>query len=115
MRGDGVDIFLLVVAGAHGDEQIEIADRFLAAAKRACGRHGFNRFACLRDVGAELLRFVVRHIDQESPDARQMLELLGGFQDILLALFAEAGQVAQLAFARELFDAVDCGDLELFL
>ena len=69
-------------------------------------------FARLRDVGAELLRLVVRHIDEESSRAGQVLELLGGFQDVLLAFFAEAGQVAQLAFARELFDAVDGGDLE---
>ena len=65
------------------------------------------------NVGAQLLRFVIRHIKPHPSRAGQVLELLGGLQDVLLALFAEARQVAQLAFARQLFDALDRPDFEV--
>ena len=52
-----------------------------------------------------------RDIDAERGRSRRVLELLGGLQDVLLALFAESGNVAQLFFPRELFDVRDRGGL----
>ncbi len=51
--GYGFDILGLVVAGAHGDQQIEIADGFFEAAERAGGGDFFDGFAGGEDVLAE--------------------------------------------------------------
>ena len=40
--GDRVNVVLLVLARTHRDEQVEVADRFAAAAERACGGDGLD-------------------------------------------------------------------------
>ncbi len=61
----------------------------------------------------QLLRLVVGNVHANAARARKVLELLGGLQNILFALFAEARKVAQFAFARELRDAIDGADFEI--
>ncbi len=113
MRRHGVDVLLLVVPRPHRHQKIEIADGLLAAPQGTGRRHRLDGRARLGDVGDEPLGFFVRHIDVESPGAGEVLELLSGLQDVLFALFAEAGNVAQFSFASQLFEALDAGDLEL--
>ena len=70
---------------------------------------GFRSARCARPALAAS-RF--RHVDMESPGG--FLEDFDRFQDIFFALFAEAGQVAQLAFAGQFFDLLDRAGLEGF-
>ncbi len=56
---------------------------------------------------------LVGDVDAHPPRSREVLELLGGLQDVLLALLAESRQIAQFAFAREFRNSVNGGDLEI--
>ena len=99
-----------VLSRGERDQQVEVADGFLAAPQRAGRRHGLDRFAECADVRNELFRFFLRHVDVESPGGS--LVHLNRFQNILFALFAEAGQIAQFTFARELFHLLHRAGLE---
>ena len=70
-----------------------------------------DHIARFRDVGAQLLRLIVGNVQAYAPRSRKVLVLLGGFQDVLFAFFAEARKVAQFAFARELRNSVNGGAL----
>jgi hypothetical protein len=56
-------------------------------------------FAGLADVGGKSLGFFFGDVDADARGAGEVLELLGGFQDVLLALFSEAGDIAELFLA----------------
>ncbi len=88
-------------AEGERNQQIEVADGFLAAPQRPGGRDGLDRLAECANVRNKLFRFFLRHVDMEPPGG--FLEHLNRFQNVLFAFFAEAGQIAQLSFARELF------------
>ncbi len=66
VRGDSVHIFLLVVPGSHGHQQIQITDGFATAAQGTSRRHGLNSLAGLRNIGDQLLRFFVRDVDADA-------------------------------------------------
>ena len=57
------------------------------------------------DVRHDPLRFFLRHIDMEPSGG--FLVHLDGFQDVLLAFFAESFQVAQLAVSRQRLHLLD--------
>ena len=96
MFGDGVDD-VLAVSGigfffSHGDEEIQIANGFFAAAERAGGRDAFHRFAGFFDVIGDFPGGGFDVADEET--ARTFFESFDGFEDVLFAFFAEAGEVA---------------------
>ena len=109
MPGQRVHVFLAVFSG-QGDEQIQIADGFLAAAERSGSFDRADEFAVTGDVGGELGGFGFHEVDQEAPG--DLLVDLDGFQDIGFTFFAEAGKFAELAFAGEGFDGVDGAGFE---
>ena len=102
---DGCNIFRLVLSGAHRHQDVEVADGFLSASKRAGGSRIFDGVACFPDVLAESLSLAVNRIEKEA--AGGALEDFYSFQDILLALFAKAGKVAEFLFAGEFLDVVN--------
>ena len=107
---DGFE-FLGLRSPRDHQQEIEVADRFLPAAERTRRSDRSNRFAVALDVGHELVGFVLGRRNQEAP--ANFLEDLDGLEDVLLGFFAEAGQIAQLAFARELFELFDRAAIEL--
>ena len=99
----------IVHAAFAGDEHVEVADGFAAAAQRAGGRDLLDALDVLQMLG-QLLRGAVGFVEQEAAgDAAIILDRL---QDFLLALFAQARQLAQLAFARQFLHAGEVADLE---
>ena len=110
VRGHFVHVLLFIVAGAQRNQQIQIADRLFSAAQRTGRRNRLHNFFHLADIGDQLPRLFVRDVQLES--AGRALGELGGLQYVGLGFFAEAFQIAQLAFARERFHALDGGDLE---
>ena len=92
------------------DEEIEIADGFLAAAKRAGGRDGRDFAAELADVFGDFGGGVGG--DVEADAAAGALEKFDGFENVLLGFFTEAGNVAEFAFAGEFGDVLDRAGLE---
>ena len=95
---------LLGVLARERNQQIEIADGFLAAAERSRGLHGTDQLAVALDVGGQLGGLRFHKIEQES--AGDLLVHLDGLKDVRFALLAEAGQVAQLALARQILDRI---------
>ena len=99
----------VVNAARAGDQHVEIADRLPSAAQRTGGRDLLDAFDVLQMFG-QLLRGAIGFVEQEAPgDAAVILNRL---QDFLLALFAQARQFAQLAFARQLLHAGEIAYLE---
>ena len=106
---DQLRALLVVHAARSGDQHVEIADRLASAAQRTGGRDLLDALDVLQMLG-QLLRGAVGFVEQEAPgDAAIIFNRL---QDFLLALFAQARQLAQLAFARQLLHAGEIAHLE---
>ena len=108
MPGKAQDLFdqlaslLIVDATRPGDQHVEIAHGFAAAAQRPRRRDLLDALDVLQVLG-QLLRRAIGFVQQEAAgDAAIVLDRL---QDLLLALFAQARQLAQLALARQLLHA----------
>ncbi len=93
-----------------GQQKIEIADGFLPAAQRTRRRNRSDGFAVALDIGDELGGFVLGGGNHKAP--ANFLEDLDGLENVLFGFFAEAGQIAQLAFAGQLLQLIDCAALE---
>src|SRR5712692_11648580 len=99
MFGKGVDVFLRSMAVGERDQKIQVADSFFAAAQRTRGRDALCCFARSLDVRNGGHRCGFRVMDEEA--ARGFLEDFHGYEDVLLALFPEAGEVAKFTGLRE--------------
>ena len=106
---DQLRALLVVNAARPGDQHVEIADRLPSTAQRTGGRDLLDAFDVLQVLG-QLLRGAVGFVEQEAPGNAAVI--LNRFQDFLLALFAQARQFAQFAFARQLLHAGEIADLE---
>ncbi len=100
---------LVINAAGAGDQHVEIANGFAAAAQRA-GRRDFVDALNVLEVLGQFLGGTVSFIEQES--AGYAAIAFDRLEDLLLALFAEARQLAQLAFARQLLDALEVAHLK---
>src|SRR5271163_4355352 len=100
MFGDCVDILLLVLAGAHRYEEIEVANRIAPAAEGTSSGNRLDRIADTLDEFGHALRFNIAGIDVKAP--RGAFGHFGGFEDVLFALFTETGEISQFPFAGEL-------------
>lgn len=109
--GEFVDVLLLVFAGAHRDDEVEVADGVAGAAERTGGSSFFN-IGRFEDVFAELFGGGFDGIDAEA--AGGALENFAGFDDVFFGARAEAGEVAEFFFAGELFDVGYGGSAESF-
>src|SRR5271157_1331510 len=99
----------VVNAARSGNEHVKIADGLATAAQRAGGRDLLDALDVLQVLG-QFLRGAVGFVDQEaSSNAAIILDCL---QDFLLALLAQPRQLAQLAFARQIFHPSDIAHLE---
>ena len=100
---------LVVHAARSGDQHVEIADRLASATQRTGRRDLLDSLDVLQMLG-QLLRGAIGFVEQEA--ARNAAIILNRLQDFLLALFAQARQFAQLAFARQLLHAGQVAHLE---
>ena len=100
--------FGIGAAGGAGDENIEIAHGFAAAAQGTGGSDAVDA-GKLRQILGELLRFGFGGVDEKA--ARDAAVVFDGLQQLLFVLLAHARQFANLAFARKFFYAIDIADL----
>ncbi len=109
--GKFVDVLLFVLAGEHGDDEVEVADGVARAAEGAGGGSFFDvgRF---EEVFAELFRGGFDGIDAEA--AGGAFVNFAGFDDVFFGACAEAGEVTEFFVAGEFFDVGDGGGAEGF-
>ena len=106
---DQIGALLVVDAAGAGDQHVEIANGFAAAAQRS-GRRDFLDALDVPQVLGQLFRGAVGFVQQEA--AGDAAIVLDGLQDFLLGLLAHARQFAQFAVARQLLDAGEIAHLE---
>ncbi len=103
--GEAQDLFdqlgpqMIVNAARPGDEHVEVADSFAAAAQRT-GRRDLLDALDVLQMRRQLLGGAVGFVQQKAPGDAAII--FDGLEDLLLGLLAQARQLAQLAFAREL-------------
>ena len=95
-------------ASFAGNEDVEIADGFAAAAQRSGGRDLVDA-GIFREVFGELFGLGLGGIDEEA--AADAAVVLDGLEQLGFVLLAHARQFADLAFARQFLDAIDVADL----
>ena len=106
--GDGLlAAFFGLVQAPAGDEDVEVAYGFAAAAQRSGGRDLVDA-GIFFEIGGELFGFEFGGVDEEA--AADAAIVLDGLEQLGFVLFAHARQFADLAFARQFFDAVDVAD-----
>ena len=74
--GDRVDVVLGVVAGPHGEQQVEIADGFAAAPQRARGRDRLDRSHAFRYMRRTVAASSSAMLMPDARGTRKILELL---------------------------------------
>ena len=106
LHGCGDDVGL---AGRAGDEQVEVADGFAAAAQGAGGRDGVDAGE-LADEFGDALGVLARDVDAE---ARGVLAVvLDALEQLVGELLPHARQRQQVAALGGCFQRVDVGDAE---
>ncbi len=95
-------------AGLAGDEDVEIADGFAAAAQGSGGRD-FVDAGKLLDVGGELLALDLGGVDQIA--ATDAAIVLDGFDQLGFVLLTHAREFADFSGACQFLDAVYVADL----
>src|SRR6266481_6581873 len=101
MLGKRVHVFLRGVPIGKRNEQIQIANCFLASTQRTRRSNRLDRLSGLFNMRDQRGRGVFGGTKEES--SRGFLEHFHGLENVLFAFFAEAGQVAKFSFSRKLF------------
>ena len=96
--GEFVDMLLFVLAGEHGDDEVEVADGVAGAAK-GTGGSGFLDVGRFEDVFAKLFGGGFDGVDAEA--AGGAFENFAGFDDVFFGARAKTGKVAKFFFAGE--------------
>jgi len=92
-----------------GDQHVEIAHRLAAAPQRTGGGNLVHAGQLLEQLD-QLARRVIGNVDQKA--SGDLAVAFNRLQNFLLALFAQPGQLAQLAFPRQPGHALDVTYLE---
>ncbi len=109
--GQGIHVFLRRVARAKRQQQIQIANGLLAAPKRTCRSYVLDRLASFLDMRNDLRSRRFRCINVKPP--RRFLEHFDRLQNILFALFAKTGKVAEFPLFCDFLYIGDCPGLEV--
>src|SRR6266436_9395091 len=97
---DSVDVLLRGEAIGKGQQQVQIAHRLFSAAQRSRRRDRCHAFPVFLNVIDDPIRGCLGDVLPKA--AGGALERLNRLQNVLFALFAEARDIAQLAFQRKL-------------